>query len=92
MPRSPFQYAILRIVPRLERGERINGGVVLLARTLDYLGMRVHLDRERLAALAPSADPAPIADERICVNAYPHTMEAIRNDSRPRRSRRSVPF
>jgi hypothetical protein len=61
VPRSPFQYAILRVVPRLERGERINGGVVLLARTLDYLGMRVHLDRERLAALAPGVDPDPIA-------------------------------
>jgi DUF3037 family protein len=61
VPRSPFQYAILRVVPRLERGERINGGVVLLARTLDYLGMRVHLDPERLAALAPGVEPGPIA-------------------------------
>jgi hypothetical protein len=61
VPRSPFQYAILRVVPRLERGERINGGVVLFARTLDYLGMRVHLDPERLAALAPGIDPVPIA-------------------------------
>lgn len=59
--RSPFQYAILRAVPRLERGERMNVGVVLLARTRDYLGMRTALDEARLRALAPDADPAPLA-------------------------------
>lgn len=60
-PRSPFQYAILRVVPRLERGERMNVGVILLARTRDFLGMRAHLDAGRLRALAPDADPAPLA-------------------------------
>jgi hypothetical protein len=59
--RSPFQYAILRVVPSLERGERINAGVVLLARTRDYLGMRVALDRDRLRALSPGTDPEPVA-------------------------------
>lgn len=60
-PRSPFQYAILRAVPRVERGERMNVGVILLARTRDYLGMRTHLDAGRLRALAPDADPTPLA-------------------------------
>lgn len=60
-PRSPFQYAVLRVVPRIERGECINAGVVLFARTLDYLGMRVALDADRLRALDPGTDPGPVA-------------------------------
>jgi Protein of unknown function (DUF3037) len=59
--RSPFQYAVLRVVPRVERGECLNAGVVLFARTLDFLAARVHLDEARLAALAPGAEPAAIA-------------------------------
>ena len=61
MPRSPFQYAILRVVPRIERGECLNAGVVLFARTLDFLGVAVALDEDRLRALDPDVDPAPIA-------------------------------
>ena len=59
--RSPFQYAIVRVVPRVERGECLNAGVVLFARTRDFLGMRVALDAGRLLALAPDADPGPVA-------------------------------
>ena len=59
-PRSPFQYAILRVVPQVERGECLNAGVILLARTRDFLGMRVSLDEARLAALSPGTDPAPL--------------------------------
>jgi Protein of unknown function (DUF3037) len=51
--RRPFSYAILRIVPRVERGERVNAGVVLFCRQRDFLGVRVALDQKRLAALAP---------------------------------------
>lgn len=56
--RSPFSYAILRVVPRVERGERFNAGVVLFCRQLGFLGAKVGLDERRLAALAPetSAD------------------------------------
>ena len=64
MPGSPsaeFQYALLRVVPRLERGEQINAGVVLFARRLGFLEARVRLDAERLRALAPDVDPAPLA-------------------------------
>jgi Protein of unknown function (DUF3037) len=56
VPRSPFQYAVIRVVPQIERGERINAGVVVFARTCDFLEMRVDLSRSRLAALAPGAD------------------------------------
>lgn len=52
---------MLRVVPALERGECLNAGVVVFARTLDFLGVRVRLDRARLAALAPDADAAAIA-------------------------------
>ncbi len=51
--RSPFQYAILRVVPRVERGEQINAGVVLFCRPRRFLAVRVGLDGRRLAAIAP---------------------------------------
>jgi hypothetical protein len=57
---SSFSYAVYRIVPRVERGERINVGVVVFARTLDYLGARTGLDEQRLAALWPDVDPATV--------------------------------
>ncbi len=58
--RSVFQYAIVRVVPRVERGECLNVGVVLLCRPKRFLGARIHLDERRLAALAPDLDPALI--------------------------------
>jgi hypothetical protein len=59
-PRNPFQYALIRVVPDIARGERLNVGVVLLARTKRFLGARVALDADRLAAIAPGLDPADI--------------------------------
>lgn len=59
--RSPFQYAVWRVVPDVARGERLNAGVVLLARTRDFIGARVALDRRRLAALDPSVDADEVA-------------------------------
>ena len=49
--RSPFSYLILRAVPSVERGERVNVGVVLFCRQRGFLGARVTVDQERLAAL-----------------------------------------
>lgn len=60
MAGHPFQYAIVRVVPRVERGECLNAGVVLLCRPRRYLAARVELDRGRLAALAPDVDPTTI--------------------------------
>jgi hypothetical protein len=57
---SPFSYAIVRVVPRVERGERINAGVIVFCRPLDFLAARTHLDERRLAALAPALDPEPV--------------------------------
>ena len=55
-PRSPYQYAIVRVVPHVERGESINAGVVLLCRSRGYIGAVTFLDEARLRALAPDAD------------------------------------
>jgi Protein of unknown function (DUF3037) len=61
MPESAdFQYAILRVVPRIERGEQINAGVVVFARQAKFLRALVRLDSQRLRAIAPGADPAPL--------------------------------
>jgi hypothetical protein len=57
---KPFAYALLRVVPRVERGERLNVGVVLFSRQHDFLDLRTRLDEARLAALDPSLDPAPV--------------------------------
>ncbi len=57
----PFQYAVWRVVPDVERGERLNAGIVLFARTRAFLGARVELDPAVLAALAPGCDPEPVA-------------------------------
>lgn len=50
-----FEHAVLRVVPRVERGERLNVGVVLYARAAGFLDARVVVDRARLAALWPLA-------------------------------------
>ena len=57
---SPFQYATLRVVPRIERGECFNAGVVLFCRPRGYLAAEVGLDERRLAALAPELAPAEV--------------------------------
>jgi len=53
---EPFQYAIVRVVPRVERGECVNAGVVLFCRPRRFLAARVALDAARVRALAPEAD------------------------------------
>lgn len=57
---EPFEYALLRVVPRPERGEFVNAGVVLYCPALRFLGARVHLDPERLRALDPKLDPEAV--------------------------------
>jgi hypothetical protein len=54
--RHPFAYAIIRIVPRVERGESMNAGIVLFCRPRQYLGARLSLDEARLRALDPDCD------------------------------------
>lgn len=54
--RVAFEYALVRVVPRVERGECLNVGVILICRAHRFLKARVHLDRERLLAFAPYVD------------------------------------
>ncbi|MDQ0963274.1 hypothetical protein QFZ66_007152 [Streptomyces sp. B4I13] len=54
--RDVFEYALLRVVPRVERGECINAGVLVYCRGRGYVGARTHLDEARLLALDPGAD------------------------------------
>ena len=68
VPRDPFEYAIVRVVPRVERGESMNAGIVLLSRRRRFLGARTFLAEARLAALAPGRDagaPVPDAGPRL---------------------------
>ncbi len=53
---SLFEYALLRVVPRVEREEFINAGVVLHCREENFLDARIHLDHDRLRALDPTTD------------------------------------
>jgi hypothetical protein len=62
VPSAAFSYAVLRVVPRVERGESMNVGVVLFSRQHDFLGFRTALDERRLAALDPECEPEPIRE------------------------------
>ena len=73
---SPYDYAVVRVVPFVERGEYINVGVILFCRTRRFLEARMALDEARLTALAPQLDPADIRAELdlvldICEGAGP---------------------
>ncbi|MEM9458083.1 MAG: DUF3037 domain-containing protein [Myxococcota bacterium] len=66
-----YDYAVVRVVPRIDRGEFINAGVVLYCPTARHLAGRMRLDVDRLRVLAPATDPRPIvrqleALEAIC--------------------------
>ena len=54
--RSAYEYALIRIVPRVERGEQINAGVILFCRERRFLAARLKVDAARLRALAPELD------------------------------------
>lgn len=60
--RTSFDYAVLRVVPDLEREEFVNAGIVMLCLERGFLGARVHLDETRVRALAPDADVERIAE------------------------------
>jgi len=51
-----YDYAIVRVVPRVERGERINVGVILSCPDLEFLDARIEIDEARLLALDPHVD------------------------------------
>ena len=62
--RSVFEYAVIRVVPRVEREEFVNVGVVLFCRSQRFLEARIRLDRARLLALAPELD-LPAVEQQL---------------------------
>jgi hypothetical protein len=57
----PYQYVVLRLVPRVERQEFVNVGVVLHSQQADFIDGAFHLDASRLRALDPRVDLAAVA-------------------------------
>ncbi|MET8705884.1 DUF3037 domain-containing protein [Streptomyces californicus] len=71
MTRDVFEYALLRVVPRVERGECFNAGVLVYCRARSFVAARTHLDEAKLRALDPDADAAGVraalrAVEQVC--------------------------
>ncbi|MEU6894181.1 DUF3037 domain-containing protein [Streptomyces sp. NPDC046557] len=58
--RDVFEYALVRVVPRVERGECFNAGVIVYCRAKSYVAARTHLDEAKLRALDPGADVAGV--------------------------------
>lgn len=56
--REPFQYAIVRVVPSIERGEAVNAGMILFCRPRRFLQAQVELDEGLVSALAPGWEPS----------------------------------
>jgi hypothetical protein len=73
VPREPFEYAVLRVSPRVERGELVNVGVVLFCRTKRFLGVRVALGERQVAALRALAAEFDLE----AVRAHLASIEAI---------------
>lgn len=67
MSREVFEYAVLRAVPRVDRGECVNIGVVLYCRSREFLRAEVALDEARLRALDPAVDLAALHDASAAV-------------------------
>ena len=72
---SSYDYAIIRVVPRVERGECINIGVILFCRTQRFLDLLIHLDQQRVSTFAPTLDLSQIEQQiealmRICRGGY----------------------
>jgi hypothetical protein len=74
---SSYDYAIIRIVPRVERGECINVGVILFCRTRRFLKAKLALDEQRIRSFAPNLDYAAVEKQllqlvQVC-NAEPQS-------------------
>ena len=60
---NSYDYALIRLVPSVERGECLNVGVILFCRTLGFLGARIHLNATRALALSPDLDTTAIQQQ-----------------------------
>lgn len=64
----PYQYVVLRCVPRVDREEFLNVGVVIFCQGADYLAVAWNVDRERLGALSPGIDLDQVCDALVFVD------------------------
>lgn len=83
--RHVFEYALLRVVPRVERGECFNAGVVVYCRAKTFVAARTHLDEAKLRALDPAADVTGVraalhAVEGVCRGGH-DAGQAARDDA-----------
>ena len=62
-----YDYAIVRVVPRVDRGEQINAGVILSCADLDFLDARIELDEAVLRALAPTVDVSAVREQLAAI-------------------------
>lgn len=78
---EPFEYAVLRVVPRVDRGEFVNVGVLLYSQAAELLEIAVHVDEDRMRAL----------DAAVDLDAVRAALEGVRetcaDTSRPARER-----
>jgi hypothetical protein len=75
--RSPFAYAVVRIVPDIEREEFLNAGLILLCRPRQYLRARTALDTDALGAVHPDSDVDAIGEQlRFLEAVAAGTLEA----------------
>ncbi|MEZ4829041.1 MAG: DUF3037 domain-containing protein [Bacteroidia bacterium] len=70
-----YEYAFIRLVPKVEREEFLNVGVILFCKRKKYLRVKFHIDENRIRAFAPSLDIEEVKD-------YLHTWELISNGSK----------
>jgi hypothetical protein len=57
---QPYEWAVLRVVPRVERCEFVNAGVVVYCQQLDFLAAGIDFDEHRARALDPDLDAAAV--------------------------------
>ncbi len=67
--RHAFDYVLVQVVPRVDRDERLNAGVVLFCPAAGFLGARLRLDPARLRALSPDVDLAGVARQLDAIDA-----------------------
>ncbi|GLW08417.1 hypothetical protein Misp01_35470 [Microtetraspora sp. NBRC 13810] len=70
--KAVYEYAVIRVIPRIERGELINAGVIVYCQPRDFLCAKVELDAVRLRALDPHADTEAV---RRSLEAYTKACE-----------------
>ena len=62
-----YEYAVIRVMPRVERGEFVNVGIVLFCRTQQFLSASIEVNERRLLAMAPDLDLSALQAHLILI-------------------------